>query len=46
MQHFERAWRHHALGIDLFLHQDLDTRTPAGKAMFDMMGVSSSSKGR
>ena len=30
----------HALGIDLFLHQQgLDTRTPAGKAMFQMMGV-------
>jgi len=30
----------HALGIDLFLHQQgLDTRTPAGKAMFGMMGV-------
>src|SRR5215467_14828984 len=30
----------HALRIDLFLHQQgLDTRTPAGKAMFGMMGV-------
>jgi DNA invertase Pin-like site-specific DNA recombinase len=30
----------HALDIDLFLHQQgLDTRTPAGKAMFGMMGV-------
>jgi DNA invertase Pin-like site-specific DNA recombinase len=30
----------HALGIDLFLHQQgIDTRTPAGKAMFGMMGV-------
>ena len=30
----------HALGIDLFLHQQgLDTRTPAGKAMFQMLGV-------
>jgi DNA invertase Pin-like site-specific DNA recombinase len=30
----------HSLGIDLFLHQQgLDTRTPAGKAMFQMMGV-------
>src|ERR1700693_3328355 len=30
----------HALGIDLFLHQQgLDTSTPAGKAMFQMMGV-------
>jgi DNA invertase Pin-like site-specific DNA recombinase len=30
----------HALGIDLFLHQQgLDTTTPSGKAMFGMMGV-------
>jgi DNA invertase Pin-like site-specific DNA recombinase len=30
----------HAVGVDLFLHQQgLDTRTPAGKAMFQMMGV-------
>jgi DNA invertase Pin-like site-specific DNA recombinase len=30
----------HALGIDLFLHQQgLDTSTPSGKAMFQMMGV-------
>jgi DNA invertase Pin-like site-specific DNA recombinase len=30
----------HALGIDLYLHrQGHDTRTPAGKAMFQMMGV-------
>jgi DNA invertase Pin-like site-specific DNA recombinase len=30
----------HALHIDLFLHQQgLDTNTPAGKAMFQMMGV-------
>lgn len=30
----------HALGIDLFLHQQgLDTTTPAGKAMFQLMGV-------
>jgi DNA invertase Pin-like site-specific DNA recombinase len=30
----------HALGIDLFLHQQgLDTATPAGKALFGMMGV-------
>src|SRR5262245_18270520 len=30
----------HALGIDLFLHQQgLDTTTPSGKAMFQMMGV-------
>jgi DNA invertase Pin-like site-specific DNA recombinase len=30
----------HALHIDLFLHQQgLDTTTPAGKAMFQMMGA-------
>jgi DNA invertase Pin-like site-specific DNA recombinase len=30
----------HSLGIDLFLHQQgLDTTTPAGKAMFQMLGV-------
>jgi DNA invertase Pin-like site-specific DNA recombinase len=30
----------HALGIDLFLHQQgVDTTTPAGKALFQMMGV-------
>jgi DNA invertase Pin-like site-specific DNA recombinase len=30
----------HALGINLFLHQQgLDTTTPAGKAMFQMLGV-------
>jgi DNA invertase Pin-like site-specific DNA recombinase len=30
----------HALRIDLFLHQQgLDTTTPAGKTMFQMMGV-------
>ena len=30
----------HALGIDLYLHQqDVDTTTPAGKALFQMMGV-------
>ena len=30
----------HALKIDLFLRQQrLDTTTPAGKAMFQMMGV-------
>ena len=30
----------HALGIDLYLHQQgIDTTTPAGKAMFQMMGV-------
>jgi DNA invertase Pin-like site-specific DNA recombinase len=30
----------HAAGIDLYLHQQaIDTTTPAGKAMFQMMGV-------
>ena len=30
----------HALGVDLYLHQQgIDTRTPAGKAMFQMCGV-------
>src|ERR1700722_15989100 len=30
----------HALGINLFLHQQgVDTTTPAGKALFQMMGV-------
>jgi hypothetical protein len=30
----------HGLGLDLFLHQQgIDTTTPAGKAMFQMMGV-------
>src|SRR5712672_3241386 len=30
----------HALGVDLFLQQQgLDTTTPAGKALFQMMGV-------
>jgi DNA invertase Pin-like site-specific DNA recombinase len=30
----------HALRIDLFLHQQgLDTTTPGGKAMFQMLGV-------
>ena len=30
----------HAAGIDLYLHiQGLDTSTPAGKAMFQMLGV-------
>src|SRR4249919_1448252 len=29
----------HAAGVDLFLHQQgLDTTTPAGKAMFQMLG--------
>src|SRR5262245_36599814 len=30
----------HAAGVDLFLHQQgLDTSTPAGRAMFQMLGV-------
>src|SRR5262245_48575526 len=30
----------HASGVDLFLHQQgLDTTTPAGKALFQMLGV-------
>jgi DNA invertase Pin-like site-specific DNA recombinase len=30
----------HAKGVDLYLHrQGIDTTTPAGKAMFQMMGV-------
>src|SRR3954469_23621272 len=30
----------HSLNIDLFLHQQgLDTRTPSGRAMFQMLGV-------
>ena len=30
----------HAAGVDLFLHQQgIDTTTPAGKALFQMMGV-------
>jgi DNA invertase Pin-like site-specific DNA recombinase len=30
----------HAKGVDLYLHQQgLDTSTPAGKAMFQMLGV-------
>jgi DNA invertase Pin-like site-specific DNA recombinase len=30
----------HALGVNLFLHQQgIDTSTPAGKALFQMMGV-------
>jgi DNA invertase Pin-like site-specific DNA recombinase len=30
----------HVLGVDLYLHQQgIDTTTPAGKAMFQMMGV-------
>jgi DNA invertase Pin-like site-specific DNA recombinase len=30
----------HAKGVDLYLHQQgIDTSTPSGKAMFQMMGV-------
>jgi DNA invertase Pin-like site-specific DNA recombinase len=30
----------HSVGVDLYLHQQgIDTTTPAGKAMFQMMGV-------
>jgi DNA invertase Pin-like site-specific DNA recombinase len=30
----------HAKGVDLFLHrQGLDTSTPSGRAMFQMLGV-------
>src|SRR5262249_35698189 len=30
----------HAVGVDLFLHQQgIDTTTPGGKAMFQMLGV-------
>ena len=30
----------HAVGVDLYLHQQgIDTTTPAGKAMFQMLGV-------
>jgi DNA invertase Pin-like site-specific DNA recombinase len=30
----------HALGVDLYLHQQaIDTTTPGGKALFQMMGV-------
>jgi DNA invertase Pin-like site-specific DNA recombinase len=30
----------HAISVDLYLHQQgIDTTTPAGKAMFQMMGV-------
>src|SRR5215469_9726697 len=30
----------HAKGVDLYLHQQgIDTTTPAGKAMFGMMGI-------
>ena len=43
--HAARRWRNFsaslfAKGIDLYLHeQGIDTSTPAGKAMFQMMGV-------
>ena len=34
-----------AKGVDLYLHQQgLDTRTPAGKAMLQMLGVSAESE--
>jgi DNA invertase Pin-like site-specific DNA recombinase len=34
----------HGKGVDLYLHQQgIDTSTPAGKAMFQMMGSSPSS---
>ena len=37
---YRRLSELHALKIDLFLRQQgLDTTTPAGKAMFQMMGV-------
>jgi DNA invertase Pin-like site-specific DNA recombinase len=37
----------HAKNVDLYLHQQgLDTATPAGKAMFQMMGVFPSSSAR
>ena len=29
----------HVKGVDLFLHQGLDTSTPSGRAMFQMLGV-------
>jgi hypothetical protein len=39
-QAIEPDYQKHALGIDLILHQQgLDTTTPAGKAMFQMIGV-------
>ena len=35
-----RSARLHSLGIDLYLHQQaIDTTTPAGKALFQMMAV-------
>jgi DNA invertase Pin-like site-specific DNA recombinase len=37
----------HALGIDLYLHQQgIDTTTLAGKAMFQMMGVGDDPRAR
>jgi Resolvase, N terminal domain len=34
------GWEIHAAGVDLFLHQQgIDTTTPGGKAMFQMLGV-------
>ena len=37
----------HAKGVGLYLHQQgLDTSTPAGKAMFQMMGVFAEFEGR
>ena len=36
-----------AAGVDLFLHQQaVDTTTPSGRAMFQMLGVSPSLRGR
>src|ERR1700689_3080012 len=33
-------WLLHAKGVDLFLHQlGLDTSTPSGRSMFQMLGV-------
>lgn len=41
LQHLTRLLSDlHAKGCDLYLHQQgMDTRTPSGKAMFQMMGV-------
>ena len=36
----------HAAGVDLFLHQGIDTTTPGGKAMFQMLACSPSSSVR
>jgi hypothetical protein len=37
----------HAANVDLFLHQQgLDTTTPGGKAMFQMLGVFAGSSAR